>query len=220
MHINPKQDLLFESVKQMVIETRTPSISLAQRTFRINYSRAASMLAAMEGDIVTAMDERGMRRMLIGETNDYCSKENTVQKLLPEIMISLAMADADFMAALSSTVGDISMALQVSKNDVIKSTGMVSIPSGVITANDVGRVIEAAMSCSRSIIQASSICHYRVDDSLETELMPIGMPCQKLQVSIALLPIPENRLQRWHDWAKALGRNLVGWRVEVLTAHE
>lgn len=66
-----KQDPLFEEVKKMVIETRTPSISLAQRTFRIGYSRAASMMKALEGDVVTVMDERGCRKMLTGETNEY-----------------------------------------------------------------------------------------------------------------------------------------------------
>ena len=66
-----KQDPLFDAVKQMVIETRTPSISLAQRTFRIGYSRAAKMLEALEGDVVTVMDERGCRKMLTGETNEY-----------------------------------------------------------------------------------------------------------------------------------------------------
>lgn len=71
MNPDTKQDPLFEAVKQLVIETRTPSIALTQRTFRINYSRAASMLEAMEGDVVTPMDERGMRRMLTEETNEY-----------------------------------------------------------------------------------------------------------------------------------------------------
>lgn len=66
-----KQDPLFDAVKQMVIETRTPSISLVQRTFRINYSRAASMMKALEGDIVTPLNEDGLRRMLTGETNEY-----------------------------------------------------------------------------------------------------------------------------------------------------
>ena len=66
-----KQDPLFDAVKQMVIETRTPSISLVQRTFRIGYSRAAKMLEALEGDVVTVMDERGCRKMLTGETNEY-----------------------------------------------------------------------------------------------------------------------------------------------------
>lgn len=65
------QDPLFEEVKQMVIETRMPSISLAQRTFIINYSRAARMLEALEGDVVTVMDERGCRKMLAGETHEY-----------------------------------------------------------------------------------------------------------------------------------------------------
>jgi DNA segregation ATPase FtsK/SpoIIIE-like protein len=72
-----KADPLFEAVKQLVIDTRTPSIALVQRTFRLNYGRAASMLEAMEameameGEIVTPRDERGMRRMLAGETVEY-----------------------------------------------------------------------------------------------------------------------------------------------------
>ncbi len=71
MNHKEKQDPLFAAVKQMVIETRTPSIALAQRTFRINYSRAAGLLEAMQGDVVTAMDAAGMRRMISGETNEY-----------------------------------------------------------------------------------------------------------------------------------------------------
>lgn len=71
MHDDAKQDPLFEAVKQMVIETRTPSIALTQRTFLIGYSRAASMLDALEGDVVTPLNERGLRRMLTGETNEY-----------------------------------------------------------------------------------------------------------------------------------------------------
>lgn len=59
-----KRDPLFEAVKQFVIETRTPSVSFIQRAYRINYSRAASMLEAMEGEIVTPKDEQGMRRMI------------------------------------------------------------------------------------------------------------------------------------------------------------
>lgn len=66
-----KQDPLFDAVKQMVIETRTPSISLVQRTFLIGYSRAAKMLEALEGDVVTPLNEDGLRRMLTGETNEY-----------------------------------------------------------------------------------------------------------------------------------------------------
>lgn len=64
-------DPLFAAAKQMVIETRTPSVALVQRTFLINYTRASSFLDAMEGEIVSPKDERGARRMLTGETVDY-----------------------------------------------------------------------------------------------------------------------------------------------------
>jgi DNA segregation ATPase FtsK/SpoIIIE-like protein len=65
------QDPLFEEVKQMVIETRMPYVALIQRTFRINHTRAASMMKALEGDVVTPLNEDGFRRMLTGETNEY-----------------------------------------------------------------------------------------------------------------------------------------------------
>lgn len=71
MSNDARQDPLFKVVRQSVIETRTPSIALAQRTFRLGYSRASAMLAAMEGDVVTTMDARGARRMLKGTTNKY-----------------------------------------------------------------------------------------------------------------------------------------------------
>lgn len=219
MNLIAKQDPLFEAVKQMVIDTRTPSISLVQRTFRINYSRAASLLEAMEEDVVTTMDEQGMRKMLTADTNNYSLMENTGDQLLPEFTIYLNTVDADLMSQLSSTVGDFSVVLQVSPNDVIRSTGMVAIPSGIITANDFGRVLEAAMSlfCKEDVVmQASSSCHFVVDGVMQTEFMPIGMPATRLDVKVALVRINEGKLQRWRDLATALGRNIVGWRVEMV----
>lgn len=46
-----KQDPLFEAARKLVIEKRSPSISLVQRTFRINYSRAKALLEAMENEV-------------------------------------------------------------------------------------------------------------------------------------------------------------------------
>lgn len=219
MNLKAKQDPLFEAVKQMVIDTRTPSISLVQRTFRINYSRAASLLEAMEEDVVTAMDEQGMRKMLTAETNNNLLIENTVNQLPPEFTIDLSTVDTDFMSQLSSTVGDFSVVLQVSPNDVIRSTGMVAIPSGVITASDVGRVLEAAMSLLRKddvVMHASPTCSFVVDGVMQTEFMPIGMSATRLDVTVALVRINEGKLHHWRDCATALGRNIVGWRIEEL----
>ncbi|ABM36706.1 DNA translocase FtsK [Polaromonas naphthalenivorans] len=64
-----KQDPLYETVKQLVIETKNPSVSHAQRRFKLGYNRAIGLIEAMEGEIVTARDENGWRSMLTGETN-------------------------------------------------------------------------------------------------------------------------------------------------------
>lgn len=121
------------------------------------------------------------------------------------------------MAVLSSTAGDFSLVLQVSPNDVIRSRGIVAIPSGIITASDVGRALEAAMSlqCKDDVVmQASPICHFVVDGVMQTEFMPVGMPAKRMDVTVALARIPDEMLQRWRDWAAALGRKMVGWRIE------
>lgn len=148
---------------------------------------------------------------------------NTIKQDIQELRIPLvantATPDIDFMAALSAITGDFSLVLQVSPNNVIRSTGMVAIPSGVITASDIGRVLEAAMSllCKDDVImQASSTCSFVVDGVMQTEFMPIGMPATRLDVTVALVRINEGKLHHWRDWATALGRNIVGWRIEEL----
>lgn len=71
MSNDARQAPIFNTMRQSVIETRTPSISLAQRTFQPGYSRASAMLAAMKGDVVTTMNARGARRMLTETTTEY-----------------------------------------------------------------------------------------------------------------------------------------------------
>jgi cell division ATPase FtsA len=148
---------------------------------------------------------------------------NTIKQVIQELKIPLGAnttaPDTDFMAVLSTTTGDFILVLQVSPNDVIRSTGMVAIPSRVITASDVGRVLEAAMSLLRKddvIMHASPTCSFVVDGVMQTEFMPIGMPATRLDVTVALVRINDGMLQRWRDWATALGRNIVAWRIEEL----
>jgi DNA segregation ATPase FtsK/SpoIIIE-like protein len=65
-----RQDPLFEAVRKLVLETKIPSVAHIQIEFRINYSRAAAMLDALEGDLVTPKDEQGFRKMLKGEARE------------------------------------------------------------------------------------------------------------------------------------------------------
>ncbi len=61
-------DPMFQAVRQLVIESRNPSVSQAQRRFKLGYSRVSAIMEALEGDLVTAKDQDGWRRMLTGET--------------------------------------------------------------------------------------------------------------------------------------------------------
>lgn len=151
--------------------------------------------------------------------------QNTTEFELQEFTVSLILPndnfDSDFLAILSATVGDFRLVLQVSPNDVIRSTGMVAIPSGVITISDVGRVLETATSLLYKddvLMYTSPICHFVVGGTMRTKLVPIGMSANRLDVTVALVRISAEMLYRWRDWAAALGRNLVGWRIEVIFA--
>ncbi len=148
---------------------------------------------------------------------------NTIKQVVQEIKIpfvpNAATADKDFMAALSTTTGDFSLVLQVLPKDVIRSTGMVAIPSGIVTASDVGRVLEAATSllCKDDVIMhASPTYSFVVNNELHTELMPLGMPATRLDVTVELVRIPSRLQQCWCEWTTALGHNLIVWRIEVV----
>ena len=148
---------------------------------------------------------------------------NTLQAALQEftILVTATNPDADFMAALSSTTGDFSLVLQVSPNDVIKATGLIAIPSGIVTAIDIGRALEAAMTlpCQEDVIMLASTNYcFAVDGLMETEFMPIGMPAKRLAVTVSLVRIPEGLLKRWREWATVLERKIVSWRIEELKA--
>ena len=131
------------------------------------------------------------------------------------ILVNAPNSDASFMTALKATTGDFSFVLQVPKNSVIKSTGLMGIPSGVVTATDVGRVLEAAMTltCKENVIVSTSF-EFSLDEVLNTKFMPIGMPAKRLDVTVKLVRIPKGILKRWHDWAMALERHT--WLVGVL----
>lgn len=150
----------------------------------------------------------------------------TMKQVMQELTIPLlpntTTHDTEFMTAISAITGDFSLVLQVSQNDVIRSTGMVTIPSGIVTIGDVGRVFEAATSLpfrDDVLMYTSSTCHFLVDGTMRTKIMPIGMPAKRLDVTVALIRINDGMLQRWRDWASALGRNIVGWRIEEVLSH-
>lgn len=63
-----KLDPLYEAAKNLVLEIREPSISLLQRHLKIGYSRALSLMALLESNVVTPADDSGYRRMLTGVT--------------------------------------------------------------------------------------------------------------------------------------------------------
>ena len=65
-----KLDPLYETAKQLILDTKNPTISLVQRHMLIGYNRAVDLIQAMEGEVVTPQDQSGRWKMLVGETYD------------------------------------------------------------------------------------------------------------------------------------------------------
>lgn len=59
-----ENDSLYEQAKQIVVQSGIPSISRIQRHLRIGYNHAARLLEAMEGEVVTVADQRGVRSVI------------------------------------------------------------------------------------------------------------------------------------------------------------
>lgn len=63
-HLTGKHDPLYPSAIELVRKLNIASISSVQRHLRIGYNRAAYMLEAMEGTVVTVADAKGVRQVL------------------------------------------------------------------------------------------------------------------------------------------------------------
>ena len=65
-----KLDSLYDTAKQLILETKNPTISFLQRHLLIGYNRAVNLIQAMEGEIIAPRDQSGRWKMLVGETYD------------------------------------------------------------------------------------------------------------------------------------------------------
>ena len=66
-----EQDPLYDQAVQIVIETRSASVSNIQRRLKIGYNRAARIVEAMEmAGLVSSMETNGAREVLIPNENE------------------------------------------------------------------------------------------------------------------------------------------------------
>ena len=65
-----KLDSLYDTAKQLIRDTKNPTISFLQRHLLIGYNRAVNLIQAMEGEIIAPRDQSGRWKMLVGETYD------------------------------------------------------------------------------------------------------------------------------------------------------
>ena len=57
-------DPLLAKARELLLENQNPSVALLQRHLKIGFNRALGLMQSFEGDIVTAPNADGWRRML------------------------------------------------------------------------------------------------------------------------------------------------------------
>ena len=82
MNDEAKQDPLFEAVENFVLNNRTSSVALVQRTFMIGYNRAASILEALQVKIGSRMDGPGVQSQNTERALKIAINENEVIKVI------------------------------------------------------------------------------------------------------------------------------------------
>lgn len=68
-------DPLYEDARTLVLRARRASISLVQRNLGIGYSHACRLLDAMEGDILSPVDDNGVRTLVIDSSTEPLAED-------------------------------------------------------------------------------------------------------------------------------------------------
>lgn len=138
---------------------------------------------------------------------------------VPRVVVNSQTSANDLLQMLNAGTGGFELALRVLPDEALRSTALVSVPSGTISYKDISRVQETALSIrlvNELIIPLTSTWQYELDDELNMNAMPIGFPCKKLVARVAVLKLSANQFQKWHILSTAANRSMVSLSVELV----
>lgn len=69
-------DPLLIQARELLLAQQNPSVAFLQRHLKIGYNRALRMMQRLEGDIVTAPNADGWRRMLHSGNRSPCDPQS------------------------------------------------------------------------------------------------------------------------------------------------
>ena len=73
-------DPLLLQARELLLAEQNPSVAFLQRQFRIGYPRALRLMLSMEGDIVTAPNAGGWRKMMHTGNMSPCDPQSPEYK--------------------------------------------------------------------------------------------------------------------------------------------
>jgi cell division ATPase FtsA len=95
---------------------------------------------------------------------------------------------------------------------------MVALPQGVVTAADIGRVLDAAFPMghdngSDDIHLATTL--FTLDDQLKSTVPPIGMRGKRLDATVDWCCLPKGWLDGTRQFVSALGHRVVSLDLKL-----
>ncbi len=124
----------------------------------------------------------------------------------------------EMLRLLPATPSDVSLEIQLTPDHLHRITGMVALPQGVVTASDIGRVLDAAVPMGHDngcddIHLAGTL--FTLDDQLKGVFPPVGMRGKRLDATVDWCRLPKGWLDGTRRFVSALGHRLVSLELKM-----
>ena len=123
--------------------------------------------------------------------------------------------------ALAASATDVILEIQLTLDDVRTITGMVALPSGMVTPGDIGRVLEAAVPSGQfddaEFVNLGTTV-FALVDGLLMPFPPLGMTGHRLEATVNWCCLPRGWLRRMCALIEAHGHRLVSMSMKIVNA--
>lgn len=122
---------------------------------------------------------------------------------------------------LAESTTDVHLEIQLTLDEVRTITGMVALPSGVVTPGDIGRVLEAAVPSGQfddaEFVNLGTTV-FALVDALLVPFPPVGMTGQRLEATVHWCCLPRGWLRGMRELIDVHGHRLVSVSMKIVNA--
>lgn len=133
----------------------------------------------------------------------------------------VAVTEKELIRLLNISSSHIAILFEINTEQSILSTGMVSIPTGLVTLSDIYRAMQMATNLpkkNQALVQLNAPVVYEVNNSVEMHNVPLGYIADALAVRIKVVNVPSRTLRLIQTLSDAFEHRLLSINAEYLQA--